>query len=219
MAPRVGQFLEADLARGAPADGEVAPGHVFELPEGWSRAQPVHIGLEPGRRFSPRLAIESFATFEAGDVAYVRVVTALLAIIAVMCLVTGAFGLVLRERDFAVLSVTLACELAFLMLLMGEAYDTALRDYCALLGLDLDSLVVREVEDGVIPMTDGVFDPRPSPRVVRLGTAGGATRPSTGFTFTAMVRQAGRIGRELAAGRAPLPGPAYPARHRWNQRS
>ncbi|PRX17035.1 lycopene cyclase family protein [Actinoplanes italicus] len=123
-----------------------------------------------------------------------------------------AFGYVLPVSErFALVEYTEFSP----AVLTGDAYDTALRDYCALLGLDLGALVVREVEDGVIPMTDGVFEARPSPRVVRLGTAGGATRPSTGFTFTAMARQAGRIGRELAAGRAPLPGPAYPARHRW----
>jgi lycopene beta-cyclase len=99
--------------------------------------------------------------------------------------------------------------------LAGDEYDAALRGYLTLLGIDEATTRVREVENGVIPMTDGVFEARPSPRVVRLGTAGGATRPSTGFTFTAMARQADRIARQVAAGRPPLPGPAYPARHRW----
>ncbi|RIV41566.1 lycopene cyclase family protein [Micromonospora radicis] len=100
-------------------------------------------------------------------------------------------------------------------LLTGAAYDTALAGYCALLGLDPARYTVGEVENGVIPMTDGPFVARPTPRVVRLGTAGGATRPSTGFTFTAMHRQAEQSARELAAGRPPVPGPAYPGRHRW----
>ncbi|MFC4149647.1 lycopene cyclase family protein [Micromonospora mangrovi] len=100
-------------------------------------------------------------------------------------------------------------------LLTDEAYDTALRGYVDLLGLDRAALRVREVENGVIPMTDGPFVARPSPRVVRLGTAGGATRPSTGFTFSAMHRQAEQVARALAAGRPPLPRPAYPGRHRW----
>ncbi|MEU4160527.1 lycopene cyclase family protein [Actinoplanes sp. NPDC026670] len=99
--------------------------------------------------------------------------------------------------------------------LSGDEYDAALRGYLALLGIEADAVRVREVEDGVIPMTDGVFEARPSPRVVRLGTAGGATRPSTGFTFTAMARQADRIAEQVAAGRPPVPGPAYPGRHRW----
>ncbi|MEV1061063.1 lycopene cyclase family protein [Micromonospora chalcea] len=100
-------------------------------------------------------------------------------------------------------------------LLDDSGYDTALRGYADLLGLDLTALRVREVEDGVIPMTDGPFEPRPSPRVVRLGTAGGATRPSTGFTFSAMLRQADQVARALAAGRPPVPAPAYPGRHLW----
>lgn len=100
-------------------------------------------------------------------------------------------------------------------LLTDAGYDAALAGYRDRLGLDPGRLRVREVEDGVIPMTDGPFDPRPSPRVVRLGTGGGATRPSTGFTFAAMHRQAGQIAEALAAGRAPVPAPAYPRRHRW----
>ena len=100
-------------------------------------------------------------------------------------------------------------------LLTGAAYDRALGGYCDLLGLDPARFTVGEVENGVIPMTDGPFVARPSPRVVRLGTAGGATRPSTGFTFAAMYRQAEQVARALAAGRPPVPGPAYPPRHRW----
>ncbi|MFC3502547.1 lycopene cyclase family protein [Micromonospora krabiensis] len=100
-------------------------------------------------------------------------------------------------------------------LLTDAGYDAALAGYRDLLGLDPARLTVREVENGVIPMTDGPFPARPSPRVVRLGTAGGATRPSTGFTFSAMYRQADQVARALAAGRPPTPAPAYPSRHRW----
>ncbi|MEV6375760.1 lycopene cyclase family protein [Micromonospora musae] len=99
--------------------------------------------------------------------------------------------------------------------LTGAGYDAALAGYRDLLGLDPGRLTVREVENGVIPMTDAPFDARPSPRVVRLGTAGGATRPSTGFTFAAMRRQAEQVARALAEGRPPVPRPAYPRRHRW----
>ncbi|MGK5681118.1 lycopene cyclase family protein [Actinoplanes sp. URMC 104] len=123
-----------------------------------------------------------------------------------------SFGYVLPVSDrFALVEYTEFSP----VVLGGDAYDEALRNYAGLLGLDLTALRVREVEDGVIPMTDGPFDPRPSPRVVRLGTAGGATRPSTGFTFSAMVRQADQIARAVAAGRPPVPSPPYPARHRW----
>ncbi|TDB81207.1 lycopene cyclase family protein [Micromonospora sp. KC721] len=100
-------------------------------------------------------------------------------------------------------------------LIDDAAYDAALRDYTGRLGVDLTRSMVREVEQGMIPMTDAPFSRRPSARVVRLGTAGGATRPSTGFTFSAMRRQAAQVAGALAAGRPPVPRPAYPGRHRW----
>ncbi|MET7668047.1 lycopene cyclase family protein [Micromonospora luteifusca] len=123
-----------------------------------------------------------------------------------------SFGYVLPVSDrYALVEYT---ELSP-VLLSDAGYDAALAGYRDLLGLDPAGLRVREVENGVIPMTDAPFTPRPSPRVVRLGTAGGATRPSTGFTFSAMYRQADQVARALAAGRAPVPAAAYPRRHRW----
>ena len=43
-------------------------------------------------------------------------------------------------------------------------------------------------ESGVIPMTTATFDPWPSPRIVRIGTAGGQVKPSTGYAFLAVQR-------------------------------
>lgn len=86
-------------------------------------------------------------------------------------------------------------------------------------------LVVEHVETGAIPMTDAPFPQRPPAppglrrsRVVRLGTAGGAVRPSTGYAFTAMQRAARAVAGQLAAGvpgdRLEVPHP-YPRRHAW----
>ncbi len=70
-------------------------------------------------------------------------------------------------------------------------------------------------EEGRIPMTDGVFPRRPSPHVLRIGTAGGATRASTGYTFSAIQRQVVRLADDLITGRRLSAQPAYPRRHRW----
>ena len=40
-----------------------------------------------------------------------------------------------------------------------------------------------DLELGQIPMTDYEFDPQPSRRIFRIGTAGGDTKPTTGYTF------------------------------------
>jgi len=84
---------------------------------------------------------------------------------------------------------------------------------------------VEHSETGAIPMTDAVFSRRASPppglvrsRVLRLGTAGGAVRPATGYAFSAMQRDARALARQLVGGaagdRVELPRP-YPRRHAW----
>ena len=91
-------------------------------------------------------------------------------------------------------------------------YDAALRQYVREV-LGLPPFEVRSVEQGAIPMTDAPFPRRLGRRVFRLGAAGGATRPSTGFTFAAAQRQAAAVAEALAAGRDPEPPAAYPRRH------
>jgi lycopene beta-cyclase len=85
--------------------------------------------------------------------------------------------------------------------------------YLAASGL-ADAEVLRH-EEGSIPMSSARFRVREGrSRVVRIGTAGGATRASTGYTFAAMQRQADVVARALGRGLPPVPPPAYPSRHR-----
>ncbi|GLY14048.1 hypothetical protein LWF15_03230 [Kineosporia rhizophila] len=95
-----------------------------------------------------------------------------------------------------------------------ERYDEALRAYLTR-AFDGVAYTVEEVEDGVIPMTDATFARRTGDRLFRLGTAGGATRASTGYTFSAMQRQAAQIAELLLQDRLPVPPRPYPLRHRW----
>lgn len=101
--------------------------------------------------------------------------------------------------------------------LPGQAYDDALRAYLTARWPGVGT-TIEAVEDGAIPMTDAGYDRRAGRRVFRLGTSGGATRGSTGYTFAAMQRQARTVAQGLITdpdGRVPVPPPAYPARHRW----
>ncbi|MGW7251799.1 lycopene cyclase family protein [Streptomyces decoyicus] len=93
------------------------------------------------------------------------------------------------------------------------AYERALGQYTARV-LGLDAFRVTAVEQGAIPMTDARFPRRAGRSVFRIGTAGGATRPSTGYTFAAVQRQSALIAAALLAGRPPLPPPPHPAWHR-----
>jgi lycopene beta-cyclase len=87
------------------------------------------------------------------------------------------------------------------------AYERALRQYCASV-LELGDYHVREREQGVIPMTDGRFPRGSGRRVFLIGSAGGATRPSTGYTFAAIQRQSRDLAEAVRDGRSPRRAPA-----------
>ncbi|MFL1426733.1 MULTISPECIES: lycopene cyclase family protein [unclassified Nocardiopsis] len=90
-------------------------------------------------------------------------------------------------------------------------YDRALADHCARLGLS--GFEVTAAEQGVIPMTDAPFRPRAGRRVFRIGAAGGATRPSTGYTFSGVLRQGAAVAAALERGRVPVPPVPHRRRH------
>jgi lycopene beta-cyclase len=119
-----------------------------------------------------------------------------------------AFGYVLPvDRSEALVEYTVFSRSR----LASADYDAALDRLVDRLGVA--GATVESTEDGVIPMTDGGFARRVAPHVYRLGTAGGATRPATGYTFATMLRQARVVATRLAAGVEPVPPRPYPARH------
>ena len=93
-------------------------------------------------------------------------------------------------------------------------YATSLGAYLDRVAGPSGARTVEHTETGAIPMTDARHSTRAGRRVFRIGTAGGATRPSTGYTFAAMQRQARGVAALLRTGQVPEPPRAYPARHR-----
>jgi lycopene beta-cyclase len=96
--------------------------------------------------------------------------------------------------------------------LSEQAYESALRHYTRRI-LGLDGACVVDTEQGVIPMTDAAFPRRAGRSVFRIGAAGGATRPATGYTFTAIQRQTRAIAEAYRHGDTPVPPRAHAARH------
>lgn len=92
-------------------------------------------------------------------------------------------------------------------------YERELRRYTGQV-LGLGELEVTAAEQGVIPMTDAVFPVRGGASVFRIGGAGGATRPSTGYTFAPIQRQVRAVADALRTGRTPEPPPVHSARAR-----
>lgn len=79
-------------------------------------------------------------------------------------------------------------------LLASHQYDEGLREYMnRFIGVPY---TVREVESGIIPMTNHRFSPG-SGKVVNIGSAGGQTKPSSGYTFYFIQQHSRRIVHEL----------------------
>ncbi|WP_018467036.1 lycopene cyclase family protein [Calidithermus timidus] len=95
-------------------------------------------------------------------------------------------------------------------LLSELEYEAGLRAYIHE-ELGLREYRVLETEAGVIPMTDIPFPARLGERTLYIGTAGGQTKASTGYTFQRIQRQCRHIVQSLAQGREPAPPPS-PAR-------
>jgi lycopene beta-cyclase len=94
-------------------------------------------------------------------------------------------------------------------LLSPEAYDAGLREYLEGV-LGLGNYRILETEFGIIPMTDAPFPRQSSPHVMNIGTAGGRTKASTGYTFQRIQQQSRRIAEALAQTGQPFyPEPAF----------
>jgi lycopene beta-cyclase len=89
--------------------------------------------------------------------------------------------------------------------LKQEEYDRELKAYL-IEYLGLTEYQITETEYGVIPMTNARIASREGSYIINIGTAGGHTKASTGYTFTFIQRRCKKIAANLAAGLDPLAG-------------
>lgn len=87
-------------------------------------------------------------------------------------------------------------------LLPQEQYDIELNDYISNT-LQLKAYTTIEQEFGVIPMTNEVF-PLMQDGVYNIGTAGGQTKASTGYTFQFIQKQSASIVTQLVQNKSLL---------------
>jgi lycopene beta-cyclase len=71
-------------------------------------------------------------------------------------------------------------------------YDEQLRLYIKNT-LQLTDYKITHTEFGIIPMTNAHFENKIGERIFRIGTAGGNTKPSSGYTFTMIQKTAGSM--------------------------
>ncbi|MBC7947547.1 MAG: lycopene cyclase [Chitinophagaceae bacterium] len=101
-------------------------------------------------------------------------------------------------------------------LLKPAQYDEELRSYISAY-LGLTDYEVKEEEFGVIPMTNQRFhfSSRDKQATWQIGTAGGQTKASSGYTFQFIQKQSEQIVNCLVAGRPLHSIPATPSRFRF----
>ncbi len=86
---------------------------------------------------------------------------------------------------------------------LPEAYDQEIQHYLKEY-IQVSDFEITHREMGCIPMTNHSFARTQGPRVVNLGTAAGLTKPTTGYTFLNIQRDAQAIAREMERSGQPL---------------
>ena len=80
-------------------------------------------------------------------------------------------------------------------LLAIEEYDLALKEYIGS-KLNISEYSIEQEEFGIIPMTNFSFK-RANGRVINIGTAGGDTKASSGYTFQFIQKRTKKIVQSL----------------------
>lgn len=85
--------------------------------------------------------------------------------------------------------------------LTSETYDVLLKRYIEEF-LGIRNYVIKETESGVIPMSSYRFDQFNSENYLRIGTAGGWVKASSGYSFKHAENKSKKIAQNLAEGKA-----------------
>lgn len=95
-----------------------------------------------------------------------------------------------------------------------EEYDHELKVYIQNF-LKLGNYSIEHIEKGVIPMAESEFVNPFGKRVINIGTAGGYSKPSTGFTFYFIQQRTKKIVENLMIGISPGLVPLKSSRHTY----
>ena len=88
-----------------------------------------------------------------------------------------------------------------------EEYDAALKNYIAS-SLNINAYTILQSEFGVIPMTNYKFLQEDG-KIINIGTAGGYTKGSSGYTFQFIQKHTRKITEALVQGKNPLPAQIF----------
>jgi lycopene beta-cyclase len=99
-------------------------------------------------------------------------------------------------------------------LLERELYDDAIEQYISDI-LKISDYEIIEEEFGVIPMTHYIFPTTKGKHIINIGSAGGSSKPSSGYTFLRIQKHVQKIVHGMEAGKSPAISANSPARYRF----
>lgn len=100
-----------------------------------------------------------------------------------------------------------------------EKYEEKIRAYLLRrFRLEPDDYSILRTEYGEIPMQHRPYHPMYASKVYNIGTVGGLTKPSTGYTFSRIHAHSRALARALCEGREPVLAPQSAFRYRYYDR-
>ena len=99
-------------------------------------------------------------------------------------------------------------------LLPKPEYDAAIKTYIDEV-LKIKSYRIIDEEFGVIPMTTYHFPATQGRHIVQTGSAGGSSKPSSGYTFMRIQAHTKKVAAALAAGKSPVIPAVSSLRYRY----
>jgi lycopene beta-cyclase len=109
------------------------------------------------------------------------------------------FYVIPHSKNRALVEFTIFSE----NLLEKPQYENALKRYISEF-LKLDDYQIVEEEFGVIPMTNYRFPAKQGKHIVNIGSLGGSSKPSSGYTFFRIQKHVQKIVEALEKGKAPV---------------
>ncbi len=96
-----------------------------------------------------------------------------------------------------------------------EVYEQKIEGYMlSKFGLHHSEYQIKRIEYGEIPMQDLDYQPAYGTNIINLGTVGGLTKPSTGYTFLKTQKYCQSLAQFLIAGKQPILPPKSKFRYR-----
>ncbi|WP_435416444.1 lycopene cyclase family protein [Polaribacter aestuariivivens] len=88
-------------------------------------------------------------------------------------------------------------------ILEKETYNLALEDYIKN-ELKISNYSIKHKEFGVIPMSLAKFEKNPKKNIINIGTSGGFTKASSGYTFQFIQKDVAEIVKNLKENKSPI---------------